>query len=75
MTKGTLRGLILAPFDERDLLPQVIPELGVVCIHVQAVVVHRQIKGGEEQLAEVKESDVDVATMNQVSGVCMGQKA
>ena len=54
---------ILAPQDERDLFPQLVPELGIVRVDVQTVVVHRQIKVGEKQLAEVEQPDVDIATV------------
>lgn len=63
VSKRTLSMFILAPLDEGDLFPQLVPELCIVRVDVQTVVVHRQIKVGEKQLAEVEQPDVDIATV------------
>jgi hypothetical protein len=69
---------ILAPLDERDLFPQLVPELGIVRVDGQAVVVHRQIKVGEKQLTEVVQPNVDIATVrafNRLNRTCGNRKS
>jgi hypothetical protein len=48
MPKRTLPRLIFTTFDKRDLLPQFVPELSVIRVHVQTVVMHKEIKVCEE---------------------------
>ena len=61
MSKGTLTRLVSA-LEVGDLLSHFVPQLGVVCICVQTVIVYYEIKGRVDELAQVEKPNIDVAT-------------
>lgn len=66
MPKRTLSRLVLTPLHKRNPLPQLVPQLGIVRVRIQTVVVHRQIKVGKKELAEVEQPDIDITTASNV---------
>ena len=61
VSKGTLARLVSA-LEVGNLLSHFVPQLGVVCMWVQTVVVYHEIKGRVDKLAQVEKPNIDVAT-------------